>query len=177
MGWAAVHGARRSHAMLLTKRHGNRAVTLHRQPQRNQHRYYGLPAFHDALKYTQPAAKRAKPVRMPVAASSREINGDVARIPPLQQVDSFSYPGAVHAQSGPSPESGLPGTGRIAHPATLHAASALRARKCVRNRMSQLCRFEHAGFTTTDRETSRHAARLAPAHRAPCCSTTRSRLS
>jgi hypothetical protein len=47
---------------------------LYRQPQRNQHRYYGLPAFHDALKYTQPAAKRAKPVSAPVAASSRGIS-------------------------------------------------------------------------------------------------------
>ncbi len=35
MGWSGVRGARPGHAVLLAKRHGDRAIALHRQPQRN----------------------------------------------------------------------------------------------------------------------------------------------
>jgi hypothetical protein len=36
LGWFGMRRASRSHALLLAKRHGDRAVALHRQPQRNQ---------------------------------------------------------------------------------------------------------------------------------------------
>ena len=35
MGWSGMRGARPGHAVLLAKRHGDRAIALHRQPERN----------------------------------------------------------------------------------------------------------------------------------------------